>query len=55
MIREEMRSKSESIATITADKGGIFTLSAPYAKPAVKASAERATISSMSFEMEKNK
>lgn len=55
MIREEIRSKSESAATITADTGGIFTLSAPYAKPAVKASAERAMISSMSLEIEKNK
>ena len=55
IIREEMRSKSESAATMTADIGGIFTLSAPYAKPAVKASAERAMISSMSLDIEKNK
>ena len=53
--REEMRSKSDRAATITAEKGGIFTLSAPYAKPAVNASAERAIISSINFEMDKNK
>lgn len=55
MIREEISSKSERAATITAERDGIFTLSAPYAKPAVKASAERAMMSSKSFETEKNK
>ncbi len=53
--REETRSRTDSKDTITADRGGIFTLSVPYAKPAVNASAERATISIINFETEKNK
>ncbi len=53
--REETRSRTESKDTMMADSAGIFTLSVPYAKPAVNASAESATISMINFETEKNK
>lgn len=55
MLSEETRSRTDSKDTIMADRGGILTRSVPYAKPAVNASAERAMISSINFETEKNK